>query len=163
MKRGNRARLLWIAAPVLIALTACGHFWQAPSGGGGGGCTTNCTTLSSGVFYVLNQETNEVAALKITSGALTTVGTYTLPTVGLLAMALAPNGNFLYVSTEGGGIYVYTVGSGGVLTIGNGGAALSADPATTMQVGKLPVRRVARTWHKDGLTPSCDMCVRQAG
>jgi 6-phosphogluconolactonase (cycloisomerase 2 family) len=134
MKRGNRARLLWIAAPVLIALTACGHFWQAPSGGGGGGCTTNCTTLSSGVFYVLNQGTNEVAALKITSGALTTVGTYTLPTVGPLAMALAPNGNFLYVSTEGGGIYVYTVGSGGVLTIGNGGAALSADPATTMQV-----------------------------
>jgi 6-phosphogluconolactonase (cycloisomerase 2 family) len=123
-----------VAAPLVIGLSACGNFWQAPSGSGGTTCTTGCTTLSSGVFYVLDQLTSEVAALSIQSGSLTTVGTYALPTAGPLAMALSPNGNFLYVSTLSGGIYVYTVGTGGVLTIGNGSVALSSDPATTMKV-----------------------------
>jgi hypothetical protein len=122
-----------MAAPLLIGLSACGDFWQAPSTTTTG-CTTNCTTLSSGVFYVLNQATSQVVALSIQSGSLTTVGTYTLPTAGPLAMALSPNGDFLYVSTLSGGIYVYTVGSGGVLTLGNGSVAISSDQATTMQV-----------------------------
>lgn len=145
MKRGNRARLLWIAAPLLIALTSCGNFWQAPATTTSGGCTTNCTTLSSGVFYVLNQLTNEVVALSIQSGSLTTIGSYTLPTQGPLAMTLSPNGNFLYVSTEAGGIYLYTVGTGGVLTLGNGGSAISGDLATTMQVD------ATNSWLVDGV------------
>jgi 6-phosphogluconolactonase (cycloisomerase 2 family) len=82
---------------------------------------------------VLNQTTNQIAALKLSSGSLTTIGTVTTPTSGPLAIAIAPNGNFLYVSTLSG-IYVYTIGSGGALTLGNNGSVVSQDPATTMQV-----------------------------
>ena len=133
MKPGNWARLLLIAAPLLIGLSGCGDFWQAPATTTTG-CTTNCTTLSSGVFYVLNQETSQVVVLSISSGSLNTINTYTLPSAGPLAMVLSPNGSFLYVSTLGGGIFVYTVGSGGVLTLGNGNGPISMDAATTMQV-----------------------------
>jgi 6-phosphogluconolactonase (cycloisomerase 2 family) len=81
---------------------------------------------------VLNQTTNQIVVMSISSGALTTVDAYTTP-ARPLAIAVAPNGNFLYVGTEGG-IYLYTIGSGGSLTMGNGGVAISSYPATTMQV-----------------------------
>src|ERR1700684_3863248 len=98
MKPGNWAKLLLVAAPLLIGLAGCGDFWQAPSGTTTT-CTSNCTTLSSGIFYVLDQGTSEVVALSINSGSLNTIGTYTLPSAGALAMVLSPNGSFLYVST----------------------------------------------------------------
>ena len=93
-----------------------------------------CSTAASksGVFYVLNQTTDQVVALSISSGSLNTIGAYTIP-VEPLAMAMAPNGSFLYVSTLNG-IYLYTVGSGGTLTKGNSGGIISADQATAMQV-----------------------------
>lgn len=97
-----------------------------------GSCSSSGGT-SSGVFYVLNQTTNQIAALSISSGSLTTIGTYTLPAPLPTAIAVAPNGLFLYVST-GSGIYLYTIGSGGALTLANGGQAISQDPAQTMQV-----------------------------
>ena len=97
--------------------------------------TGNCSSASgtSGVFYVLNQETNQVVAMSIASGKLTTIGSLTLPTAHPIAIAVAPNGNFLYVSTVGG-IYLYTIGSGGALQLGNGGSVISQDLAYTMQV-----------------------------
>ena len=97
--------------------------------------TGNCSSASgtSGVFYVLNQETNQVVAMSIASGKLTTIGSLTLPTAHPIAIAVAPNGNFLYVSTAGG-IYLYTIESGGALQLGNGGSVISQDLAYTMQV-----------------------------
>jgi hypothetical protein len=97
--------------------------------------TGNCSSASgtSGVFYVLNQETNQVVAMSIASGKLTTIGSLTLPTAHPIAIAVAPNGNFLYVSTVGG-IYLYTIESGGALQLGNGGSVISQDLAYTMQV-----------------------------
>jgi 6-phosphogluconolactonase (cycloisomerase 2 family) len=137
MNFGMRARLL-LAAPVLVGfsvcfLAGCGDFWQAPSG------TTTTTTsgLSSGVFYVLNQGTAQIAGYSIVSGTLTPVtgSPYTLPgSAEPLAIAIAPNGAFLYVSTALDGIYLYTIGSGGALTLGNSSAAISSDLASTMQV-----------------------------
>jgi len=97
--------------------------------------TGNCSSASgtSGVFYVLNQETNQVVAKKIASGALTTISSVTLPTAHPNAIAVAPNGNFLYVSTSGG-IYLYTIESNGAIQLGNGGSVISQDLANTMQV-----------------------------
>ena len=95
--------------------------------------TCSSTASTSGVFYVLNQTTNQIVALSISSGQLTTIGATTLPPTLPSAIAVAPNGKFLYVSTAGG-IYLYTIGSNGTLTLGNGGQSISQDPAGAMQV-----------------------------
>ena len=96
--------------------------------------SASCSSGSgtSGIFYVLNQTTNQIAALSISSGQLNTIGDITPPSTQLSSIAVAPNGNFLYISTVAG-IYVYTIGSGGALTLGNGGQSLGV-AASTMQV-----------------------------
>lgn len=100
-------------------------------GSSSGSCSTAGT---SGNFYVLNQTTSQVVAMNIASGQVTTIASYTLPTAGALAIAIAPNGSFLYVSTVNG-IYLYTIDtSDGALTLGNSGQPISSDPAYTMQV-----------------------------
>jgi 6-phosphogluconolactonase (cycloisomerase 2 family) len=97
-----------------------------------GTCSSSSNT--SGVFYVLNQTTSQVVAMSISSGQLTTIGAVTLPTSQPLAIAVAPNGQFLYVSTING-IYLYAINSStGAITLGNGGQTISSDPAFTMQV-----------------------------
>jgi len=99
-----------------------------------GTSASSCTaSAASGTFYVLNQTKDQIAALNISSGKLNTIGTVTLPASLPSAIAVAPNGKFLYVSTANG-IYLYTIGSSGALTLGNGGTRISSDPATTMQV-----------------------------
>lgn len=134
MKKGTWARLLPALFMVLMPfLDGCGDFWQAPSGTGGGGGTTP-TTLSSGVFYVLNQTTEQIVAYQINSGSLTTVGTPSQLTAAPTAIAVAPGNGFLYVSTVAG-IFLYTIDSStGALTIGNNGAAISGDLALAMVV-----------------------------
>jgi hypothetical protein len=82
---------------------------------------------------VLNQTTNQIAAFTVSSAGLTTVGTTTLPAAGASAIAVSPNGSFLYVST-GSGIFVYAISSTGTLTLGNNSQAISQDLATSMQV-----------------------------
>ena len=61
MKLGKWARLFLAAAPLL---SGCKGFWDVPSGSGGGG-------TKSGVFYVLNQKTAQIAAYTIASGSTT--------------------------------------------------------------------------------------------
>ena len=113
----------------LAGVAGCKGFWDAPSSSSSG---TGTTTLTSGVFYVLNVETAQIVAMYVNAGTLTTIGTYGLPAAPI-AMTVAPNNDFLYVSTLSG-IYVYTIASTGKLTLGNSSAAISADPAQTMQV-----------------------------
>jgi 6-phosphogluconolactonase (cycloisomerase 2 family) len=83
---------------------------------------------------VLDAATSQVAGLNITSGKLTSLtgSPYATP-AGPLSLAISPNGNFLYVGT-GTGIYVFTVGTNGQLTLGNGSKPVSADQAISMQV-----------------------------
>jgi 6-phosphogluconolactonase (cycloisomerase 2 family) len=125
MKMG---RCAWALAATTL-LTGCGNFWQAPSSSSG-----SSSTLSSGVFYVANKDTDQIAAFSIVSGALTQVSgsPYSLGSAPF-AIAVAPNGSFLYVSTAEG-IFLYTISSGGGLTLANSSAAISADLATAMQV-----------------------------
>ncbi|HEY1766483.1 MAG TPA: beta-propeller fold lactonase family protein [Terracidiphilus sp.] len=126
MKIGKCARLLLAVTPVLAG---CGNFWKAPSSTGTG---TTSTSLSSGYFYVLNQATSQIVAYDIVSGALTQIAAYTL-SAAPTAIAIAPTGSFLYVSTVAG-IYLYDINSNGGLTIGNNSGVVSSDPATSIAI-----------------------------
>jgi 6-phosphogluconolactonase len=125
MKIGKWARLFLAAAPLL---TGCKGFFDTPP------TTTTGTGSTSGVFYVLNAKTSQIAAYSMVSGTVTAVtgSPYALGSVPLAA-AVSPNGGFLYVSTLAG-IYLYNIGTGGALTIGSSGAVISQDPAFAMQV-----------------------------
>ena len=116
MKFRSWALILLAAAPFL---DGCAAFWAAPAGSTGGGCTTGCSTAGSGFFYILNAPsggTPQVVGEQFISGKVTAItgGTVTMPAVPY-AMAVSPNGNFLYVSTAGG-VYVYPVTSGALGT-----------------------------------------------
>lgn len=119
-----------LALAVTLGLAGCKGFWDAPADSGG----TGTTTLTSGRFYVLNSTTNQIAGYYVNAGTLTALSgsPYTAPT-GALAIAVAPNNNFLYVSALNG-IYAYTISSSGVLTIANGGSAITSDQATSMTI-----------------------------
>ncbi len=128
MKVEIGARLL-LASTVL--LTGCSGFWDLPASSGGG---TTPTTLSSGDFYVLNQTTKQIVGYSINSGKLGAIsgGTQSL-SVSPTSIAVAPSGGFLYVGTLNG-IYLYTVGSGGALTIENSGSPIFGDVPSAMVV-----------------------------
>ncbi len=98
----------------MLPLAGCvKDFWQTTPAA----CATNCTTVSSGVFYVLNSNAGKtgIAGYSIVGGTLTplTGSPYSVPS-GPRAMAVSPNNSFLYVSTQSG-IYLYAIGAGGVL------------------------------------------------
>jgi hypothetical protein len=118
-----------VSGSVTETTTVCVEVTTSPTGN----CSSNAGT--SGVFYVLNQTTDQVVAMSISSGQLTTIGAVTLPSPQPLAIAVAPGPGapFLYVSTANG-IYLYAINSNGSLTLGNNGTAISTDPAYTMQV-----------------------------
>jgi len=122
--------LILLAASALLA--GCAGFWNLPASTTT--TTTTTTTDSSGVFYVLNQTTKQIAAYYISTGTLEHVSgsPYSLSS-GPDCIAVAPGGGFLYVGTVSG-IYLYTIGSGGALTIGNGGAVISSDIPAAMEV-----------------------------
>jgi 3-carboxy-cis,cis-muconate lactonizing enzyme. len=83
---------------------------------------------------VLNQSTKEIAGYTIASGTLGKVsGSPDTLSSAPLSIAIAPNGKFLYVGTATG-IFLYTIGSGGQLTLANSSNVISQDIATTMQV-----------------------------
>ena len=109
-----------------VLFAGCAGFWDAPSSSG-----TTSTSLSSGYFYLLDQSTYQVISYYIDSGTLTLVSTVALPSEPI-AITIAPNDEFLYVSTLSG-VYLYTI-SYGVLTLSNSSQAITSDPAVAMQV-----------------------------
>ena len=129
MKHGKRMR--WLLAATLL-LSGCRNFWVSANNT----CTTNCSTISSSVFYVLNSNAGqvEIAGFSIVNGTLTplTGSPYGLPS-GPYSITVAPNNKFLYVGTQAG-IYLYTIGSGGVLTLSSAVPIFRDLAAYTMQV-----------------------------
>lgn len=124
---------IYAAVPLAAAmlLAGCKGFWDPlPSNNGGGGTTP--TTLSSGPFYVLNQTTGQIVAYNISSGSLKTIATYSV--TGPVDIAIAPNKNFLYVSTLTSGIFPYSINSSGALTPINNQQPLSSDADAAVQV-----------------------------
>ena len=126
-------RCAWLGVAAMSLLCGCSGFWNATTSSSGGGSGTDA---ASGVFYVLNEQTTQVAAMQFaakSNGPSALTGSpYTLGALPY-TMAIAPSGNFLYVSTVSG-IYVYSATSSGTLTIANGGSVISADSAFAMQV-----------------------------
>jgi len=128
MTIGKWARLALLGAPLLAG---CKGFWNAPPS-----TTTppQTTTASSGNFYVLNTATSQLAGFYINAGVLTALpGSPYLLASAPLAIAVAPNNAFLYVSTASG-IYLYSIASTGQLTLGNSSASITQDQAQSMQV-----------------------------
>jgi 6-phosphogluconolactonase (cycloisomerase 2 family) len=124
------AKWLLLLAAMVPVLTGCASFWDNSTSSTS--TTTSTTTLSSGIFYVLNVETEQIVAYYVSAGTLTKIASYTTPDVPV-TLAVAPNNDHLYLSTASG-IYVYTIGSTGALTIANSGSVISSDEAYTMQV-----------------------------
>jgi 6-phosphogluconolactonase (cycloisomerase 2 family) len=146
-----RSRFWACLAVATFCLTGCKGFFDAlPSTGGGGG--TGTTTLSSGDIYVLNVATSQMVGLYVNAGTLTALpgSPYTL-SAAPIAITVAPNNAFLYVSTLGG-IFVYNVNtSTGQLTVGNSGQPISNDPATSMQVDS------TNTWLVEGVSGASNL------
>jgi 6-phosphogluconolactonase (cycloisomerase 2 family) len=119
-----------LALGLVVLLTGCSGFWDKSSSSGGGGGS------ASGVFYVLNQGTQQVVGMAFASGATSPTaiasGTATFGAIPY-SMALSPGGGFLYVST-GGGVFVYSVDTSGGLTLINNSQAISGDLPTAMAV-----------------------------
>ena len=134
MKTVRWAKLVFLAGPLIAVLIAgCSNFWQAASGSGSGSGSGG-STLSSGVFYLLNQQTKQIVAYSISSGSLTKVsGSPYALSAAPYSIAIAPSGGFLYVGTAAG-IFLYSIGSSGALTLANNNNVISEDIATTMQV-----------------------------
>lgn len=144
-----RTRYWAYLAMAALCLAGCKGFWDAPASSGGGG---GKTTLSSGDIYVINVATSKVAGLYVNSGTLTVLpgSPYTL-SAAPIAITVAPNNAFLYVSTLGG-IFVYSVNtSTGELSIGNSGTPISQDPATSMQVDS------TNSWLVEGVSGTANL------
>lgn len=127
MNVGKHVRMLLLAAPLLAG---CAGFWQNPtsSSSSSSGCTNDCTTLSSGDFYLLTSGTSpQVQGEAIDSGKLTAIsGSPWTLTAPPYAMAISPSGNDLYVSTSGG-VYVYPISSGSLETASAVGVSTDVD------------------------------------
>jgi len=97
--------------------------------------TGSCTSAStSGNFYILNGGTTpEIVGESISSGSITSISgsPWTLSSTPY-SMAIAPNGNFLVVSTETAGVYAFPIKSGVLGT----GVLVSPDQAYAIQVDK---------------------------
>jgi 6-phosphogluconolactonase (cycloisomerase 2 family) len=121
MKRTRWAGLLLLAAPLL---SGCAGFWQNPSSSSTSDVGTS--TLSSGVFFVLNQTDAEIVPYYISTGTLeSSYGPYSLSYTPY-SMAVSPNGDFLYVGTSGG-IFAYSISSYGALALLQSSAIVADD------------------------------------
>ncbi len=102
-------RILLAAAPFVAG---CAGFWSPPATTSSSGCTTNCTTDSSGDFYILNAGTTpQVVGQVISSGTLDSISGSPFSLVSTpYAMAL-DGSSFLYVSTTAG-VFVFPITNG---------------------------------------------------
>lgn len=131
MKIGKWTRLLLLGAPILAG---CSGFWQKPtSSSGSGGCTTNCSTATSGDFYILNSGSPaQIAGYSIVSGTLTAIGSGSVTLTGNAnAIAMGHDGGYLYASTSEG-VFLYPIDSGG--TLGTGASVDSTEAPSSLQV-----------------------------
>ncbi|MGB7354336.1 MAG: beta-propeller fold lactonase family protein [Acidobacteriaceae bacterium] len=122
----------WLAAgcAVLLALTGCGQFFPPLSSSGSGG---SGTTSAGDSLYVANLGTDplSVAGFSVaTSGTLTAIsGSPWSVELEPTALAITPNDSYLYVGSAAGGIYVYTIGTDGAITIANNGSPVATGVA----------------------------------
>ena len=110
----------------LLALTGCGQFFPPLSTGGGGGGTGD-------YLFAGNLGATSVAGFSIASSALSNIsGSPFTVAAAPTALAVTPDDDYLFVGSEAGGIYVYTISSSGALTLGNNGSAVATGVAPSV-------------------------------
>lgn len=86
--------------------------------------TCGSTTYSS-YAYVANKSIGTLAMFPLPQTSFTSLtGTTTNLGATPSALAATPTGTYLYVASTQGGVVVYSIGSGGVLTLGNNGSSV---------------------------------------
>lgn len=108
---------------VLLCVAGCGKFFVPENGGGGTGGGTG----SGDYFYVGNQNTGTIAGFSVgTSNLANTPNSPYSISVGLTpsAMAVTPDGKYVYVGSVAGGIFGFSIGTDGSLSMLNSGSAL---------------------------------------
>jgi len=124
MKQGLR-EVVGVAAAVgfaMLALSGCNFFVPQTNSTGPGGIGT------TGDFaYVSNSSSGStsISAYGLSAGTLAplSTATYNLQFVPT-AMAIPKGNAFLYVASQSGGIYLYSIGSDGTLTAANSGSPI---------------------------------------
>ena len=112
-----------IAAVIMLA--GCGKFFPPQTGGSGGGGTGG---TSGNYIYAGNSGTNPltVAGFSLANSALSVIsGSAWQVAMEPTALAITPNDTYLYVGSAAGGIYVYTIGSNGAISLGNSGTPVA--------------------------------------
>jgi len=117
----------------LFLLAGCGQFFPPLSSGSGG--SSGSGTASGDYLYVGNSETTNIAGFSIASSALSTLsGSPWAASLGPTALAVTPNDSYLYLGSNAGEIYVYTIASNGAITLGNGGVPVAGISAGVLRV-----------------------------
>ncbi len=138
----GRALLGAVGLCASVALTGCGNFFVYPgSTSTGTGTGTGTGNSSTDFAYVSNSASGStyVNGYAVSSGALTaTTGSpYNLAYVPA-AMAITPSDTYLYIATDSGlsagYLYGYSIGTGGSLSILDGGTALESENVASIAI-----------------------------
>lgn len=111
----------------LLLLSGCGKFFP-PLTSGGGGSGSGGTGSAGDYLYAGNLGTNplSIAGFVLANSALSTIsGSNWSVSLEPTALAVTPNGGYLYMGSAAGGIYVFTISSTGSLTLGNSGGPVA--------------------------------------
>lgn len=121
-----RLAALTVALVSMMSLTGCSGFFTA--------ITSGSTTPGSATNVFVTGTGSTLTEFSLTSGVLAQLSgsPVTLP-VPPTAVAIAPNNLSVYVGTSTG-IFLYTIGSGGVLTEGNNNNVLYLPPFTVQSM-----------------------------
>ena len=140
LMRMRRVLAVGLAAG-LMSLTGCAGFFVYP---GTSGSSTSSTVTN--YAYVSNSASGAtyLNGYNLSAGTLTTATTGSPYVLGYtpIAMAVTPANTFLYVAVDAAlgttsipsGMYVYSIGTGGALTIANSGTAVGAGSYTAMDI-----------------------------
>lgn len=108
-----------VSLALLLSLCGCGKFFVKET------CTTNCTNTGGNYVYVGNGNTANIAGFTISNTAINTIsGSPFSLGVSPSALAITPANSYLYAASLAGGVYGYSIGSGGVLSVINSGSAV---------------------------------------
>jgi len=124
----GRVRLAATAAALvgIISLTGCKGFFTA--------ITSSGTAVGSATYAYVSNYAGTVSAYTLTSGVLATISGSPVSLGGdVTSVVVAPNNAFLYVGTTTG-IFLYTIGTGGVLTEANSSTVISTIVPTGMAI-----------------------------
>lgn len=137
--RDARVRSIGLCATIgcagMLLLSGCGKFFPPLASTGGGGTGGGGGSSSGDFLYAGNLGENPptVAGFSLANAALSNIsGSPWQMSLQPTALAVTPDDAFLYVGSASGGIYVFTIGSNGAITLGNSGASVATGVAPSV-------------------------------